>query len=142
MSVNYGIIVVAHSRLAEELVHTAFAVLGEQPNVAGIALTSEQNLEAVCARIAAARDAMQVDGYLVLTDMMGGTPCNASMMLCKDRTDIHIISGVNLYMLITAITARASADSPEEYLQKVLAAGRGSILDVKDRFRSRLGGGS
>jgi len=72
--------------------------------------------------------------------MLGGTPCNASLMLCKssDINNIYIISGVNLYMLITAITAREQINDINEYINKIISSGKNSIINVREKFLKNL----
>ena len=41
--------------------------------------------------------------------MLGGTPCNAAILKTKDAT-AEVVTGINLYMLISAFTHRSHLD--------------------------------
>jgi mannose/fructose-specific phosphotransferase system component IIA len=46
-------------------------------------------------------------GALVLSDMMGGTPCNVCLRLARDpKLHFELVTGMNLPMLITALANR------------------------------------
>ncbi len=136
---NIGIIVITHGKFAEELVNTAFSICGTKDAVESISVVSEITLESLCESIKHKIDQMNTQYVVILLDMLGGTPCNASLMVCKQYDDkIHIISGVNLYMLITAITLRQQVGSIEEFVSKLISAGKNSIADVKEKFIKKL----
>lgn len=40
------------------------------------------------------------DGVIILTDIPGGTPANQALLLTQEYTDIRIVSGLNLMMLL------------------------------------------
>ncbi|MFQ3675059.1 MAG: PTS sugar transporter subunit IIA [Endomicrobiia bacterium] len=133
-----GIIVLSHGKFSQELVNTAFSIVGHHDMVEEISVISEIDLNSLCERIKQKMSEMQADNIVLLTDMLGGTPCNASLMLCKNSDNIFVISGVNLYMLITAITARTQINDINEYVNKIISAGKNSIINVKERFLKNL----
>ncbi len=133
-----GIIVLSHEKFAEELVNTAFSIVGTKHMVEGISVMSELNLSSLCDKIKQKMVDMKVEYMILLTDMLGGTPCNVSLMLCQSLNNIFVVSGVNLYMLITAITAREQIDDINKYVEKVISSGRNSIINVKEKFVKKL----
>ena len=68
------------------------------------------------------------DGILILTDLYGSTPSNIAYTLKKQcGNNIHIISGVNLPMLVTIVNY---ADlSLEKIVKKVVRDGKKGIID-------------
>ena len=50
-----------------------------------------------------------LDGVLYLVDMLGGTPCNVVLLQTKDQ-NAEVVTGVNLYMLLSAFKNRAHMD--------------------------------
>jgi PTS system mannose-specific IIA component len=133
-----GIIVLSHGNFAQELVNTAFSIVGKQELVEEISVISEVDLNSICDRIKQKMSNMQADYVVLLTDMLGGTPCNASLMLCNNFNNIFVISGVNLYMLITAINFRPQANDINEYVNKIISSGKNSIINVKEKFVKKL----
>ncbi|MDR0398909.1 MAG: hypothetical protein LBB37_05705 [Endomicrobium sp.] len=130
------IIVAAHCGLASELVDATMAISGKQPNLYFVALGLNDNLEQMRLRILnLLRDVSDKDGVLVLADMFGGTPCNASIRACADLkvTDLkfEVISGVNLPMILSAVMLSKTDINLSELANKVLINGQKSIVNIK-----------
>jgi len=104
-----GILIIAHGTLGESLIHCASHVIGKRPlYVRQLGITIHDEPEAVLHQ---ARDLLrfldQGQGVLVLTDIFGATPSNiASQLLVPGH--VEGITGVNLPMLIRALTYRES----------------------------------
>jgi PTS system mannose-specific IIA component len=64
----------------------------------------------------------QGDGVVVLTDILGGTPCNLAASLA-DRKSIDVIAGVNLPLLVKLAKIRSTAPLAEA-VSHAAAAGR------------------
>ncbi len=102
-----GILIVAHGAFGEALIHSASHVLGKRPlRVRQVGLTVHDDPEAILPQ---ARDLVRQldegDGVLVLTDIYGATPGNIALSLLVPDS-VEGISGVNLPMLIRALTYR------------------------------------
>ncbi|MDR2644827.1 MAG: hypothetical protein LBB44_02435 [Endomicrobium sp.] len=130
------IIVAAHCDLASELVDATVAISGKKPNLYFVALGLNDNLEQMRLHILSLiRDVSDKDGVLVLVDMFGGTPCNASIRACADLkvTDLkfEVISGVNLPMILSAVMLSKTDINLSELANKVLINGQKSIVNIK-----------
>jgi PTS system mannose-specific IIA component len=130
------IIVAAHCDLASELVDATVAISGKKPNLYFVALGLNDNLEQMRLHILSLiRDVSDKDGVLVLVDMFGGTPCNASIRACADLkvTDLkfEVISGVNLPMILSAVMLSKTDVNLSELANKVLINGQKSIVNIK-----------
>ena len=105
-----GIVICAHGNLANELLETLNFITGNSGSVQAVAV--DHNTEVSVARkivkdtIRAADDG---DGALVVTDLYGGTPSNICMSL-EDELKMEIISGVNLPILIKAVSMQKNSD--------------------------------
>ena len=102
-----GIVVVTHGRIAEELVNAARTIVGELPLVAAVSIGWSDDPAASEAAIE--RGLAEAGGgeALVLTDMFGGTPTNLSLPYLSEK--VEIVTGVNLPMLIKALSLREGA---------------------------------
>ena len=102
-----GILIVAHGTLGEALIHCASHVLGQRPpQVLQLSVGMHDDPEVLLPL--AQRLAQQLDqgqGVLVLSDILGATPCNIATRLLAP-SEVEGISGVNLPMLIRALTYR------------------------------------
>lgn len=132
-----GIVIVSHGPLAEGLKGAAEMIVGPQERFRAIGMDPAADLdrlrgeiEAVVAEVAGA------DGALVLVDMMGGSPSNASAYLAVSGTPV--ICGVNLPMLLEMLTTREST-TVSELAELALQAGKESILNLGERLGSAGG---
>src|SRR5438874_735912 len=103
-----GILIVSHGAFGESLIHSASHVLGKRPLfLRQLGVTVHDDPDAI---LPVAEDLIryldQGDGVLVMTDIFGATPANIACRLLKPGR-IEGIAGVNLPMLIRALTYRA-----------------------------------
>lgn len=72
----------------------------------------------------------QTDGLLVLCDLLGGTPFNLSMMATQEVSDVEVVAGANLPMLVEVLNANAAKEPPAlaELLECALSAGRAGVV--------------
>ena len=104
-----GVIVVAHLRLAEELLSVARIITGSQlDNFRTVSINIDDNPDQAREKLlAAVRAVNTADGTVILVDMFGGTPSNLSLSLLS-KGKIEIITGVNLPMIIEAASSSLS----------------------------------
>ena len=72
-----------------------------------------------------------LDGILVFVDMFGGTPCNSVAKILKQYPKIDVITGVNLPMLLTAITMMNNAKNVEEMAGKIVEENQKAVFNLK-----------
>ena len=124
-----GIVIISHGALGESLIHAASHVLGKRPlRVRQVGVTVHDDPEAILPQ---ARDFVrQLDdgeGVLVLTDIYGATPGNIAMRLL-DKGRVEGVSGVNLPMLVRALTYR---DEPlAKVVEKALSGGCEGVVHM------------
>ena len=113
------IVIATHGKLAQELVNSAELISGKQSNLYTIKESDNDSLVQMQERISnLLKNIDDEDGTLILTDMFGGTPCNASVSICGSF-NTEILSGVNLPMVLSAISLSKNAK------------GQKSIINVK-----------
>lgn len=82
---------------------------------------------------------------LVFCDLKGGTPFNCSMMSAAESTDVEIIAGANLPLMIETIFAHnQNLEAPASELAAIaLEAGKASIFrENQETFFSQQGASS
>ncbi|MBU2567577.1 MAG: PTS sugar transporter subunit IIA [Elusimicrobia bacterium] len=125
-----GIIVVTHGKFGEEMISSAESIAGRAENIRNIHLPSEESPEVLKKRFEAVISEMDKgDGVLVLTDMLGGTPCNICLPYTRTHR-IEVVSGINLYMLLTAMIHREKM-CLDELTNKVVEAGQKNIVNLR-----------
>lgn len=118
-----GLLIVSHGAFGESLIHSASHVLGRRPlYLRQLGVTVHDDPDEI---FPVAEDLIrfldQGRGVLVMTDIYGATPSNiASRLLRSGR--VEGIAGVNLPMLIKALTHRDEGTSLGE-LQAIALSG-------------------
>ena len=102
-----GVVIVTHGSLASALLATVEVIMGKQEQIKTVAFEVGQAVVDLQARIAQA--VTQVDsghGTLILVDILGGSPYNASAMLVLEQEKLEMITGVNVPMLFEVLPIR------------------------------------
>ncbi len=124
-----GILIVAHGAFGEALIHCASHVLGKRPlRVRQVGITVHDDPDAILPQAQdLVRQLDEGDGVLVLTDMLGATPSNIAARLGAPGR-VEIVSGVNLPMLVRALTYRTQPLG--EVVAKAVSGGREGVLHL------------
>ncbi|MCO6419135.1 PTS sugar transporter subunit IIA [Siccirubricoccus sp. KC 17139] len=126
-----GLVLVTHGRLADELRLAMEHVVGPQRAVATVCIGPDDDMEDRRRDIRESiRSVDQGDGVVILTDIMGGTPCNLAVSLA-DRKQVEVIAGVNLPLLVKLAKIRSS-EPLAEAVDHAAAAGRKYIAAAGD----------
>ncbi len=135
-------IIVTHGEFGAYLIEAAESIVGRQVHgVRSISTSSRLSVPEIREKISLAlRDLSNPDGTIVFTDMPGGTPNNLAFPLVKDAPRTEMVSGVNLYMIVSAFSHRGRL-TLERLLEKVVADGQKSIRDVRSIFQLAAAGG-
>ena len=103
-----GLVLVTHGRLALELVAALEHVVGPQETVATVCIGPDDDMEQRRQEIVTKSAEVNTGGgVIVLTDMFGGTPSNLAISI-MEKSEIEVIAGVNLPMLIKLASIRGS----------------------------------
>ena len=134
-----NVLILSHCELTKELIKTAEVIAGKQENLFYIDQDiKNENLASLQEKISEILKKINNEkGTLILTDMLGGTPCNASVLLTKNY-NIEVLTGVNLPMILSAIFASKSVQNAKDLADKVLADGRKSIVNAKQLLLERM----
>ena len=132
-----GVVVVSHGNLAGALLSTAELIAGECPNASALELGTDESPEAFRKRLLAALEVRE-EGlpteWLVLTDLLGGTPHRVASMLRDELPSPEacaVVSGVNLAMVVDALLSCEGEADAQGLARHVASAGlqqvRGSV---------------
>jgi PTS system ascorbate-specific IIA component len=125
---SVGILLITHGALGSELLRIASAIFGACPARAD-ALEVENDAPCDPLLEDAERRAAELDegeGVLVLTDLFGSTPANLALALAGRRDRIRVLAGVNLPMLVRALSYAAL--DLEQLADRAITGGRDGIL--------------
>lgn len=124
-----GVLIISHGELGLCLADCARHVLGRVPdNLAILGVEKQDNPDARLLDAQALIDKIDDgSGVLVLSDMLGGTPCNIASRLRK-RGVVEVVAGVNLPMLVRALSY--SAQPLEVVVSKAITGGLEGVYYV------------
>jgi PTS system mannose-specific IIA component len=106
-----GLVVVGHGRLSEAMVQVLESVVGQQDALEAVVSDPTDGPQEIRERIAAAvRRVDQGRGVLIVTDMLGDTQTNLSLLVARE-TGAQVVAGVNMPMLIKLSSVRKSMDA-------------------------------
>ena len=118
-----GLVVVTHGRLAVELIAALEHVVGPQSAVMTICIGPDDDMEKRRKEILSSVEKVDSGkGVILLTDMFGGTPSNLAISI-MDQTNVEVIAGVNMPMLIKLASNR-KAGSLKKVALEAQDAGR------------------
>lgn len=128
-----GIVLVSHGTLAEGLKNAAEMIVGPQERLLAVSMEPEADLAALRRRIEQAVASAGSPGEtLVLIDILGGSPANASARLAS--RGVSVICGVNLPMLLELLTQRENA-ALEELTSIATQAAKEGIINLTRQLR-------
>lgn len=131
-----GVIVFTRGNFGEKMLESAIEVLGRQDYVYSFSPGEEPEMvkKAILEKI---YKWQCPEGILILTDMCGGTPCNIALSVVKEmekeKIKCELVTGLNLYLLISVLNKRANL-SLDELVKQAIEDGKKNILNAKDYF--------
>lgn len=126
-----GIVVMAQGGLAREMVAVAEAMLGPVAQLAWVGVDAGEALDSLRNRLGQAVATVETGhGVVLVTDMIGATPCNLGREL-RDPDRIELVTGANLPLLIALIEGR-NGGSPAALVAKAVPAARRYIHHSAD----------
>ncbi|SNX60030.1 PTS system, ascorbate-specific IIA component [Nitrosomonas ureae] len=124
-----GILVITHEDLGDHLIRCASHVVGMKPRqLSHLSVFTHDDPEVVLAK---ARKLIKQldsgDGVLLLSDMLGATPCNIASRLVQPGK-VECLAGANLPMLVRVITYRNEPLSV--VIEKGLSGGQSGVIQI------------
>ncbi len=127
-----GIVLIAHARIAAEMLEAAEHVLGKQPLIATLDVENSDRPDQLQDELAKMiRQTDTGDGVFILADMFGGTPCNVALS-CAEPSRVEVLSGFNLPALIKALSMRQESPDIKTLARDVAVAGQQYICLASD----------
>lgn len=130
-----NVLVMTHGEMAAGMHFTAGMVLGEQENFSYLSFRPDQSLDSLIESLKIKLDEFKNDDpNLILVDLFGGSPSNAIVYLIAEGYNLQAVAGVNLPMLITALTEREIYCSVEKLAAGVRDAGSDGAVNIIEKL--------
>ena len=124
-----SVLLISHGPLAEGMIKTLEMFFGNDiPQLDSLTLKKDDTAEDFRERLLnKVKDLNSGDGVIVFADLLGGTPCNQSIFI--DETDVTIIAGMNLPMIMECLGMRYS-DSID--VNALVEAGKNGVVNFSE----------
>jgi PTS system mannose-specific IIA component len=129
-----GLVLVSHGKLAEGLVDAMQMITGEQEAVRAIGLLETEDVEGLMEKVSQAiQEVDSGEGALIMVDLFGASPFNASARLVMSSTGrtLEVVTGMNLPMVVELAVQRDGL-SLEEAVNLVLKVGPEGVRRLSD----------
>lgn len=125
------IIIVAHGHFSDGIMSALELIAGKQEDL--IALNFIEGMSSQELETAIDSELVAKQEYLILTDLLGGTPFNLATGLMVSHPDkvIRVLSGLNLAMLIEAVFSRNSVSDIDQLVDSLISSSQKAIVDAK-----------
>lgn len=101
-----SLILVSHGNFAQAALDACTMIAGEQEQLIAVSLAPTDSPESFQTALTHALNSIgSDDGVLILSDLLGGTPCNESLKLMQTHPLI-VVTGLNLTMLLEVVVQR------------------------------------
>ncbi len=106
-----GLVIASHAGLALEMLRATEMIVGPIEEAEAVCIQREDSVEDARSALAAAIEAVRVDGegVLIMTDLFGGTPANLAISFLEPG-QIEVLTGVNLPMVLKFFNSREDLD--------------------------------
>jgi mannose/fructose/sorbose-specific phosphotransferase system IIA component len=131
---RFDVLIASHGSLASAMLEAAGMICGDHSDTTAIGLEPDESPEAFGNRLEGAITAHR--RTLVLTDLYGGTPHNVACALTRRNHTIRCVAGVNLGLLIEAITCDEELD--DSLVERLVTSARDAVVDVSARLAHRV----
>ncbi|MCK5542806.1 MAG: PTS fructose transporter subunit IIA [Desulfobacterales bacterium] len=123
-----GILTVTHGNFGKILAETVEFILDKKiENVLSVSVIPNEDPEILKKKIKQGIKKVKSDkGVIIFTDMFGGTPSNISYSFLEEGV-IEVISGLNLPLLLKAVTIRDKSEPLKKMTSILIEHGKKSI---------------
>ena len=129
-----AVIVAAHGHLAEGLIASSAMIAGPQEDLVAVTFESSEGPDDLLAKYADAVEKSPSDQYLILVDLLGGSPYNAAARFAAARGAGVGGPGGHLPMLIEVLGGRLTGGTLAELVEKARTAGAGGVKVLSEVF--------
>lgn len=105
------LVLISHGKFCEELKKSTEMIMGPQENIYTIPLLPEDGAETYRERFLTAT--ASIKDFVVLCDLLGGTPANIVSKLIMEGETIELYAGMNLPMIIEFINSQMIGAEPD-----------------------------
>ncbi len=119
----------SHGDMAVETLKSAELIVGQLPETVALGLHESDGPDTLKAKVVSEIEKYyQKEPIYLLVDLLGGTPGNVAVNLTQDYPELHVISGLNLPMVLNY--ANQMFIGEEIKIADIMNEGKAGIVDV------------
>lgn len=119
------LVLISHGRMAEEMKKSAELIMGPQDHIHTVCLLPEEGPEDFERKFEKVTQNFDDDEIMVFADLMGGTPANTISRLIMGGSNIHLLAGMNLAMVIQWLNSQM-VGTDSDYVE----AAKAGVVDI------------
>lgn len=129
-----GMIVATHGKMSDGIVDAAHLIIGSTENIETLSLVHGDDVQVLKDKMLdAIKVVNQDEGVIIFTDLFGASPYNqatiAAHSLPQDlKEKVFVLTGVNLPMLLEAISQRMMGSSVEDAVSSIMREAQQSMV--------------
>ena len=133
-----AVVITTHGHAAKALLATAEMIIGAQDKVRCVDFVPGENGEVLAGKIRAAAAELDTSGgLLLLVDLWGGTPFNASSGIAHDDANTEVVTGVNVPMLVSVLMEREDITALPELTALAQREGADGVKSLKTQAAAK-----
>lgn len=134
-----GLIITGHGEFAKGINSVIELVAGKQELVETVDFLESHSTDDLKNNIKNAIDNMNAEGYLVFTDIPGGSPFKMAVELSMENDGIEVIAGTNVPMIMEILFDRENVDLLE-LKERAMETGKKQIVtfEMKKKEKQQL----
>lgn len=126
-----GLIIATHGDLAASALEAAELLVGEQEQVETIGFRPGDSLELLLERFTQAIKRLEeCEEILVLTDIKGGSPCNAATVMKAKNPKLRVVAGLSIPLLAQFFESKANGETLADSIDELIEIGKFSIRKI------------
>ena len=126
-----GLIIATHGDLAASALEAAELLVGEQEQVETIGFRPGDSLELLLERFTQAIKRLEeCEEILVLTDIKGGSPCNAATVRKAKNPKLRVVAGLSIPLLAQFFESKANGETLADSIDELIEIGKFSIREI------------
>lgn len=125
-----NIVLVTHGEFATGILSSLNLIYGEVNNLATVTITATESMEEIQQMISNSISSFKNNfPTVIITDITNGSTSQAALNIMKTHSNIYLLSGLNLGLLLEIILADFSTDYSEnsKIIQEVITNSRETI---------------
>lgn len=109
-----SVIIGTHGVFSEEILKSAEMIFGSQENIGSVTFKPGEGIDALVEKYNNLINELDSkDGVLFMVDLFGGSPFNAASIIAMKNSNMEIVAGVNLPMILEVLGSREFSTLPE-----------------------------